>query len=246
VNDDPTGHVLAAYEGAWRALASRGYAVTDDQSIGLPGKFRENFWPAYFNEQVLRHDEGDWPVDRQRARDVIRYQWHGSELEVRPHEKITITNRAGIAGAREHARVDLLADPAASDLVRAVLELVPADRRKPEGTLGVNLFRTFTNVVTKPHHDHEEFIVLYVLDRIGDGAATYLYEPEDVAENGEILGSPVLDQQLNPGDMIIFEDSRYKHGATPLTNPPGGQARRDVVVCTVDYPETYLEPALLS
>jgi 2OG-Fe dioxygenase len=246
VNDDPTGHVPAAYEGAWRALASGGYAVIDDQSIGLPEKFRENFRQAYFNEQVLRHDEGDWPIDRQRARDVIRYRWHGSDLQVQSHDTITITDRAGIPGRREHARVDLLADRAAEDLIRAVLKLVPADRRKSEGTLGVNLFRTFTNVVTKPHHDNEEFIILYVLDRSGDGATTYLYQPGDVAENGEILDSPVLDHQLNPGDMIIFEDSRYKHGATPLTNPPGGHAQRDVLVFTVDYPDTYLGPALSS
>ena len=99
----------------------------------------------------------------------------------------------------------------------------------------MNLFRTFTNVVTKPHHDNEEFIILYVLDRIGEGAETYLYAPADVTDGGEIKGEPVLRQQLNPGDIIIFEDKLFKHGATPLIDPPGGIARRDALVCTVDY-----------
>jgi hypothetical protein len=47
----------------------------------------------------------------------------------------------------------------------------------------------------------------------------------------------------SPGDIIIFEDKRFKHGATPLINPAGGQAQRDALVCTVDYPTTYLKAA---
>ncbi|MGD0245837.1 MAG: 2OG-Fe dioxygenase family protein, partial [Streptosporangiaceae bacterium] len=146
-----------------------------------------------------------------------------------------------IPGQREHARVELLKDPEAEKLVRAFLDLVPPSRRQPTGTFGVNLFRTFTNVVTNPHHDNEEFIIIYVVDRVGDGAETYLYRPEDVAEDGQPIAEPVLRQQLNPGDIIIFDDKRFKHGATPLVNPVGGQAHRDALVCTVDYPSTYLE-----
>jgi hypothetical protein len=95
--------------------------------------------------------------------------------------------------------------------------------------------------VTRPHRDNEEFIILYVLDRVGDGAETYLYRPEDVAEDGRPIAEPVLQQQLNPGDIIIFDDKRFRHGATPLVAPVGGQAQRDALVCTVDYPATYLE-----
>ena len=114
-----------------------------------------NFRGAYFNDWTLRHDEGDMPADRQRARDVIRYQWHDGHLSLRRHDTITITDRAGIPGQREHARVELLADPQARDLFHAFLQLVPPAQRQPDGTFGVNLFRTFTNVVTKPHHDNE-------------------------------------------------------------------------------------------
>jgi hypothetical protein len=225
----------------WRAVESDGYAVVSDRSIGLPEKFRQNFRGAYFNEWTLRHDEGDMPADRLRARDVLRYQWRDGSLSLERHDAITITDRAGIAGPREHARVELLQDRQGRDLARAFLHLVPPARRQDEGTFGVNLFRTFTNVVTTPHHDDEEFILIYVLDRVGEGAETYLYAPQDVGADGKATAAPLLRQQLNPGDIIVFEDARFKHGATPLVNPDGGPTRRDALICTVDKRATYLE-----
>jgi hypothetical protein len=243
VSNDAPCHRPDQHEDLWIALARDGYVITSDQSIGLPEKFRENFSQTYFNESTLRHDEGDWPVDRIRARDVVRYEWRDDLVSLQEHGVITITDRADIPGKRDHARVELLNDPEAESLVRTFLELVPPERRQPHGTFGVNLFRTFTNVVTKPHHDDEEFIILYVLDRIGDGAETYLYRPDDMDENGQLTADPVLRQQLNPGDIIIFEDKRFKHGATPLENPVDGQMHRDALVCTVDYPDTYLRVA---
>jgi hypothetical protein len=241
VSDDAFPRDPGFLSGVWRAVESDGYAVVSDRSIGLPEKFRPNFRDAYFNEWTLRHDEGDMPADRLRARDVIRYQWLDGSLGLQRHDEITITDRAGISGRREHARVELLDDPQARDLVRALLHLVPPARRQDEGTFGVNLFRTFTNVVTKPHHDNEEFIIIYVVDRVGEGAESYLYAPDDVTGGGETTAPPLLRQQLNPGDLIIFEDARFKHGATPLVNPDGGATRRDAIICTVDYRSTYLE-----
>lgn len=227
-------------DGVWESLETCGYALTDEASIGLPQKFRENFDQTYFSDQILRHDEGDWPVDRKRARDVIRYQWNDGELDLAEHDTITITDRSGIRGKREHRRVNLLSDPQAEELVRAFLSLVPPRRRQGDGTFGVNLFRTYTNVVTTPHHDNEQYIILYVINRIGDGAETYLYDPADVRDDGEAKANPILRRQLNPGQIIIFEDSRFKHGATPLVPPPGEGAMRDALICTVDYAHTYL------
>jgi hypothetical protein len=221
-------------------LDRQGYAITNDDEIGLPADFRANFLQSYFRDDIIRHDEGDWPVDRKRARDVIRYVWSDGRLHLTQFDKITITNRAEIDGEREHARVLLLEDPQAKQLVHSLLSLVPLDRRRPEGTFGVNLFRTFTNVVTKVHRDHEEFVVLYVLERIGGGAETRLYNPADVSPEGKAIGGPVLKHQLNPGDIIIFDDERYWHDASELESPLGGTAQRDVLVCTVDYKETYL------
>jgi 2OG-Fe dioxygenase len=231
------------YRDLWSTLDCRGYVITNDRSIGLPEDFGSDFSGAYFNEQTLRHDEGDWPADRLRARDVIHYEWYDDGLDLQRHDVITITDRAGIPGKREHARVELLKDPEAEYLVRTLLELIPPHRRQVRGTFGINLFRTFTNVVTAPHRDHEEFIIIYVLDRVGDGAETYLYRSEDVVDGGQPVADPVFRQQLNPGDIIIFDDKRFKHGATPLVSPRDGRAHRDALVCTVDYQGTYLEAA---
>jgi hypothetical protein len=139
-----------------------------------------------------------------------------------------------------HSRVRLLEDPWAEEFLSALLTLVPPGRRRCAGTMGVNLFRTFTDVVAKPHYDNEEFIILYVLDRQGEGAESYLYAPDDVTSEGEVIGEPILRVQLNPGGIIIFDDARFKHGATPLEALPDGTSVRDVLVCTVDYRDTYL------
>jgi hypothetical protein len=225
---------------SWAFLERNGYLLTNDQKVGLPGGFRTDFLSRYFNNTVLRHDPGDFPVDRERARDVIRYAWHDGVLDLREHETITLTDRADIPGKREHSRVMLLEDPQAEGLIRTFLELVPPEKRQSDGTFGVNLFRTHTDVVAKPHRDDEQFIILYVLDRVGDGAESYLYEAGDVARDGMVTAGPLLKQQLNPGDIMIFDDERFRHGATPLLPPPGGRARRDVLICTVDYRSSYL------
>jgi 2OG-Fe dioxygenase len=241
VSDDSGRNLSVGHDHAWAALAGQRHTVIYDKMIGLPNNFRRSFLEKYFNDQTLRHDEGDWPVDRKRARDVVEYEWRDSGLYLREHDTITLIDRAGISGKREHARVWLLDDPEVERFVRTCLSLVPPDRRQRKGTFGINLFRTFTNVVTKPHHDDEQFIVLYVLDRIGDGAVSYLYDAADVTEAGQPTADPVRKHQLNPGQILIFEDKFFKHGATPLLPLPDGEARRDVLVCTVDYPGSYLE-----
>jgi hypothetical protein len=237
VSDDSATTCLAD---AWSDLTDKGYAITSDEALGLPEKFRTNFGQTYFNDHVLQDDPGGKPPGRKRARDVIRYQWSDGDLQVREHEKITITDRDDRPGDREHARVELLKDPQAEELIRALLRLVPPDQRQPDGTFGVNLFRTVKDVVTSPHHDREELCVIYVLDRVGSGAETHLYDPDDVTEEGEPIGKPVLTHQLNPGEIIIFKDELFKHSTTPLEPSFEETAKRDVVVCTVDHAETYL------
>jgi hypothetical protein len=231
--------VPVSLDGIWADLDRQGYALTCDHELGPGEGSRERFRDSYFNSRWLRREESERPADRERARDVIGYQWTDGRLQVCEHDTITITDRDGIPGARDHSRVMLLGDPHAEQLIRLLISLVPPPRRRPSGTFGVNLLRTFTNVVTAPHHDHEEFIITYVIDRVGDGAETYLYRPGDVPANGEPTAKPVLRHQLSPGEIVIFEDRLFKHGATPLTPPPCGQARRDTLVCTIDHQSTY-------
>lgn len=241
MSDDST-RTPPGLDRVWAALRRQGYALTNDRAIGLSEKFRKDFRETYFNDSVLRHDSGDMPEDRKRARDVIHYEWRGDALDLKEHATITITDRADIPGQRDHSRVLLLDDPRGEKLVRALLSLVPAERREFDGTFGVNMFRTFTNVVSKLHRDYEQFVITYVLDRVGGGAETSLYERGDVTDDGTVPADakPVLRHQLNPGEVIIFDDERFRHGATPLEAPADDSTRRDALVCTIDYHETYL------
>jgi 2OG-Fe dioxygenase len=245
VSEESTG-TLPDLENVWAALVSQGYALTNDRTVGLTENIREYFREKYFNDSTLRRDDGDRPADRRRARDVIRYQWRDNGLHLQEHDTITITDRGDMSGKRDHARVRILDDPLGEDLVRALLALVPPGRREPDGTFGVNLFRTFTDVVTRPHSDHEPFCVFYVLNRVGNGAETYLYRSADVTDQDKPTADPVLRHQLNPGDIIIFEDKLFKHGATPLEPLADGTAMRDALICTVDHPQTYLGAAAAS
>lgn len=222
-------------------VTEHGFALTTESDIGLPSKCGRNLQETYFDGGQLRHDESDRPHDRERARDVIYYEWNDGQLSLEEYKTIAIWDRSEIKGERIHTRIELLQDPQARELIETFLSLVPEGRRRQRGTFGVNLFRTHTNVVSKPHQDEEEFIILYVLDREGDGAESYLYKYDEQEMGAEEVGERVLRKQLNPGDLMIFEDGRFKHGATQLIPPPGGRAQRDVLICTVDFPTTYLE-----
>lgn len=222
-------------------VTNHGFALTTEWDIGLPAKCGKNLRETYFDGGQLRHDDGDRPHDRERARDVILYEWNDGKLNLEEYETIAIWDRSEIKGERIHQRIELLNDRQAQDLIETFISLVPEDRRQQRGTFGVNLFRTYTDVVTKPHQDKEEFIFLYVLDREGDGAVSYLYAHDEQKSGTDEVGEQVFRKQLNAGDLMIFEDRLFKHGATPLIPPPGGRAKRDVLVCTVDFPTTYLE-----
>jgi hypothetical protein len=137
VDDDANRTPPVGFKNSWRSLVRHGYALTDEQEIGLTKGFRETFLNRYFNDSVLRHDEGDWPVDLKRARDVVRYQWQDGHLYLWEHEAITVTDRADVPGKREHARVWLLDDLEAEKFVRTFLSLVPPGRRQNDGTFGV-------------------------------------------------------------------------------------------------------------
>jgi hypothetical protein len=79
------------------------------------------------------------------------------------------------------------------------------------------------------------------MHREGGGAESYLYRDHEPFIGGP-PDEPTLDYcQLNPGELLIFKDILFAHRATPLKPAPDGIAMRDVIVFTVDYPETYLK-----
>lgn len=239
--DEPTPNPAAELRRVHQNITQYGYAVTTEWDIGFPLKCAKNLRETYFDGEKLRCDPGDWPHDRERARDVVLYKWDDGRLILEEYGTIAIRDRSGIMGERVHKRIELLGDRHARDLIEAFLSLVPEGQRQRKGTFGINLFRTHTDVVTKPHQDMEEYIIIYVLDRVGDGAESYLYKRNE--QRADKVGERVLMRQLQPGELIIFRDSKFMHGATPLRPPRRERAKRDVLVCTVDYPTTYLQRA---
>ena len=213
-------------------LAKRDFAITSDHALGLPVRTRRHIGDTYFAESVL---EGDHPAvhqDRDRARDVIRYRWDGDDLTIREHDTVAIRDRSGFSGERTPTRTLLVGDELMAGWIRSVLGLVPAHLRQAEGTFGVNFLRTRTSIVSGPHQDEEQYVVIYVAGKIGTGGESTLHT---VGDPDQVL----YRHTLQPGELIIFRDEAFLHNASPLVNPDSGTARRDAVVCTVNSPETY-------
>lgn len=213
-------------------LAKRDFAITSDDALGLPSATRRHIADTYFAESVLEGDNPAVHQDRDRARDVIRYGWDGDDLTISEHDTVAIRNRSGFTGERTPTRTLLVGDELMAGWIRAVLGLVPAHLRQAEGTFGVNFLRTRTNIVSGPHQDDEQYVLIYVADKIGTGGESTLHM---VGEPDKIL----YRRTLKPGELIIFRDEAFLHNASPLINPASGPARRDAVVCTVNYPDTY-------
>ena len=107
-----------------------GYALTTSGDIGLPPKCSKNLQKKYFDGGQLRHDEGDRPHDRERARDVILYEWNDGKLILEEYETIAIWDRSEIEGERIHKRIELLDDPQAKELI----ETFSASYRKTDAS----------------------------------------------------------------------------------------------------------------
>ena len=202
--------------------------------IGLSDNFRRKFHQTYFDAQILQNDYDDLLASRHRGRDVIRYEWRDGTLILSENDTTEIADRSEIIGKWTCARVELLADHQGEELVRALLQLVPLVRRQPAGTFGVNLLRNFAGRTTAPHHEMEEFVINYVLNRIGAEAETYLYDPNDLRSDGS-AAAPMLRTQLGAGSILIFEDRKFMQATTSLINLPNETASYDALVCTIDY-----------
>ena len=220
----------------WHSVEERGYSLLPEEDLGGSAAFREYLRMTYFTPDVLGVDHPGVHRDRDRARDVVRYEWTSAgDLLLDEHDTIEITDRSGFAGTRLHPRVKLLDDPAFTSWIRRAIAAVPPALRRNRGTFAVNLFRTRTDVVAGPHQDNEDIILIYVVGKSGLGATTRLIPvatPEVTA----------LEVTLEAGEAVIFRDALFLHDVSPLISEPGESAVRDVLVCTVNYEETYPLP----
>lgn len=224
-HDLSVDHVIAEYR---ERLDRLGYLIATDAELGVP--YRRHLADNFFTEEHLRRYAGDIPTDRLRARDVVRYNRFGDDLDLTEHDTVELPDRDNPMRIRLFDQTEVLKDEKFAALVRTLLNLVPERRRRSAGTFGVNMFRTFTDVVTKPHHDDEEYVVVYVVAKTAKGGRTQLLHND----RDEV----VLERELRPGELIMFRDDMFRHSATRLETAAGG-VHRDALICTVDHPTTY-------
>ncbi|MET0284772.1 MAG: 2OG-Fe dioxygenase family protein [Polyangiales bacterium] len=217
---------LARYR---EALRRDGYVVVPEQPLGLGSEFRRAVVERYFG--ALQRDLSEVHPDRGRLRAVFRYAMRDEQVELHEQACVDIANR-NHQGVRRYPRVELGGDPNMAGFVRGALALLPPEARPAHSTFSINFFRTRSAVTMGPHQDHERFIVVHVLRKLGAGANTLLYDAQDQ----ERVVARIC---LQEGDTMVFEDRRFLHHVTPLVSHGGGPCERDALVCTVDHPETY-------
>jgi hypothetical protein len=211
----------------WKQLSAVGYASCTDKDLGMESELREHILDRYYND-ALRSSlprVRDVPTDRERVRDVVRYAWTGPVLGLAEHDTTALINRGDQPGVRQYHRIMALDDPILKGWIEILISLVPPDFRRASGTCGFNLMRTRTLVVTKPHRDDEDFVITYVLARVGEGAESQLFDPEAKKVVSAI--------QLEPGQLLIFDDRRFLHSVTPLSPQSDMPTCRDALICTI-------------
>jgi hypothetical protein len=211
-------------------IRTSNFTITSEAELGLEG-LRNKILDQVFIPQVLApNPDTQGPVrDRYRAKDMMHYVRSGTEWEdVTLHE--TQDDRFARLGVppndRPALRFHWLSVPGCYELTCKLLSCIPPEMQHQRGTFGVHAFRSFNDVVNAPHQDDFEYGLTYVVALIGGGAHSYLYRLPDKKQ--------VLDHQLQPGEIILFRDSDFLHGATPLTGNP---RRRDALVIQFDAPE---------
>lgn len=198
------GREILPFEDMWSRLRRDGYVVTADQrsEVGFDSQFREHVLEKYFNSGQLQLESYDiFPPDRERARDLVRYSWSDKGVHLEEYGNAAIGNRSYSATVREYPHVELLRDPMFVKWITQALTAIPPERRQAEGTFGINLFRTHSDVVSGPHQDDEEFVTVYVVGKHGGGAETSLYEIDST--------TPFYSTILSPGERIVFDDQRF-------------------------------------
>lgn len=225
-------------EDAWLRLFTSGYVIFSDENpdLGLDPAFRPYVEEHYFNKPgvLLKDPYKEPPLDRLRARDVVLFDFTDLNTPTfQEHTSVAVTPKNYNQTTRDYTRTALAGDLLFTEFLEGVANLIPLfnlnrlNTRK--GTIGVNLFRTFTDVVSKPHRDEAAYVALYVVDKVGSGATSELYY--------DGATSPFMRHTLTPGQGIIFIDKGFKHNATPIIAAENGTTHRDIIVCTFDHPK---------
>ena len=140
---------------------------------------------------------------------------------------VTIFDKTGFHGPREHKRVHALHAPGVAELCLTVLSLSLGRRADRCGYSALDIFRTVDDVVYGFHRDGEHFVGIYCVRRSCDGARTQLAQDKAGTDI-------VFDAVLQAGDLLFFDDAQVYHHTTPLiADQDGAPTERDVVIFTL-------------
>jgi hypothetical protein len=213
-------------ERAWDELRRQQFTIVTEDELGVPGVRREILRRVYTPAVMEPVPDLAGPVkDRYRIKDMAHYtRGAGEYVSLRETSQDRFARLGTGAGVRSCPRFRWLDVPGAAPLTQALLNTVPPEQRHPAGVFGVHAVRSFTHVVDGPHQDLFEWGMAYVLDMKGSGARSYLYRLPDREQ--------VLDHQLQPGEILLFLDACFLHGATALED-----GCRDALIMQFEAPE---------
>ena len=229
-----------SYLSAIQSLQTKGYCILRDSDLGFSQNDRALI-NAFYNETVLQNDLPNvYPVDRLRARDVVRYRWQEKKVFIAEHSSIKIKTPKETLGnhphevVREYKRTFILDESAFRRIIEHLLQMIPPEERQSQGTIGVNLFKTFSDVVSGPHQDGVQFVGIYIPDRNCAGSETTLASINKPDET-------IFNRSLEIGDFLIFRDKDFIHSVSPLKPPTrnNGSMFRNALILTVDYKSSY-------
>jgi hypothetical protein len=205
-----TRHLLRVHEDVLR----QGWALTSATEMGLDSAAAKTaLSPALAPDP---HGAG-----KMKALDVVTYERDGAHLMVAEAQSTAI---AGVPGVS--ARCYLVRKPDGTpgtpmgDLAaRAALQMVPASLRRASGRMSATYLRYGPGAEATAHRDKfGDMVVIWVLDREGDGGESFLLTPSH---------EDVFRRSLMPGEMVIFADELFLHGVTPMR---GEGASRDALI----------------
>jgi hypothetical protein len=208
-------------------MRAQDFSIVEDRDFDMP--YLHVDIVDWFYQPSIMIPEGDTkgPVaDRYRIKDMCVYHRDGDRVTLKPIPDPSLARIGSGDAARNVPRFDFLSLWPVGHFVKQLLNLVPPERRHPKGTFGVHAFRSFSRVVDGPHQDGFEFGATMVLAQVGGGGDSYLIRH----------GETVLSQRLKPGQILFYEDSKFFHGANPLS---GEGCRRDALVIQFDSPEDH-------
>lgn len=188
-------------------LRGTGWAITTFPTTG---------WARGMFESYLEKDPRG--AGKMHARDVIEFR----REEALAGAVSEITASPSIAFVTEQGNVidDFSRMPMATfgqTLIRALLRLIPQEDLPMKGRMSADYFRYSAGLSLGPHQDKfGRWVMIWCLSN-------------DSAQGGEstleaLDGSPVLRGQLQPGDLLVFDDEKFRHGLTTT------QAGRDVII----------------